>query len=506
MMAVAERALPVRLADLLTGMSPVMPDRDLPVEGLALDSREIHAGYLFVALNGHNHHGLKHLAEARSRGATAVAYDPEGAAGYLPALTGIPAFAARHLDEQVGTIAARFYADPSAEQQVLAVTGTNGKTSVSLLTAELLTHLNRPCGVLGTLGYGVYGSELEAPPHTTPDAVQVQQWLASFRNCNVRHVSLEASSHALDQRRLNGVHIRTTAFTNLTRDHLDYHGSMAAYGAAKRRLFDMPGLKCAVINLDDAFGRELAATLADSVELIGCTLSGNRAPRGRTLLAGNLRPHSGGIRFDVSGDYGSGQVDSRLLGRFNVQNLLAVLGMLTSLEIPFDAALATLGRAHTVPGRMECFGGGSSGPLVVVDYAHTPDALKKSLSAARAHCEGQLWCVFGCGGERDRGKRPEMGAIAERLADRVIVTDDNPRHEDGDAIVSEILAGMHKSEQALVERTRTRAITAALHSAGPGDVVLVAGKGHETDQIVGDRRIPCSDRETVQRLLGEVHA
>lgn len=473
---------------------------DIDIRGLTADSRAVEPGYLFAAILGEANDGGSFIPEALARGAAALLASPdvtiEG--------TGLPILRDRNVRRGLALMAARFH--PRQPDTVVAVTGTNGKTSVSLLAAELLTQLDRPCGVLGTLGYGVYGSELEAPPHTTPDAVQVQQWLAHFRDCNVRHVSMEASSHALDQSRLNGVHISTAAFTNLTRDHLDYHGSMAAYGAAKRRLFDLPGLKCAVINLDDDFGRELAATLADSVERIGCTLSGKRAPRGRTLQAGNLHPHSGGIRFEVSGDFGSGRVDSRLLGKFNVQNLLIVLGMLLSLEIPFDDALATLGQARTVPGRMECFGGDTRYPLVVVDYAHTPDALENSLNAARTHCHGQLWCVFGCGGERDRGKRPEMGAIAERLADRVVVTDDNPRHEDGDAIVSEILAGMHKPRQALVERERMRAITAAVHSAGPGDVVLVAGKGHEIDQTVGDQRIPYSDRETVQRLLSEVHA
>lgn len=504
MMAVAERLPSMPLADLLAGVSPVLPERNLPVQGLALDSREVRPGFLFMAMRGHDHHGLKHLSEARVRGAVAVAYDPEGASEYLPVPTDVPAFAVPQLDQQVGGVAARFYADPSAQLRVLAVTGTNGKTSVSELTAQLLTELGWPCGLLGTLGYGVYGTELVPPPHTTPDALQLQQWLADFRDRQVRQVSMEASSHALDQGRLNGVHLRSAAFTNLTRDHLDYHGSMAAYGVAKRRLFELPGLKHAVINLDDAFGHELCAGLDAHIDLIGYSVSGARVAHGRVLHAERVDLHAAGLRFDIGGDFGSGHVETALLGLFNVYNLLAVLGLLLSVEIPFADALAALARARTVPGRMECFGGTGRRPLVVVDYAHTPDALEKALSAARAHCSGQLWCVFGCGGERDRGKRPQMGTIAERLADHVIVTDDNPRREDGDAIVSEILAGLQHPERAAVQRQRARAIAAALKAAGAEDVVLVAGKGHEDYQVIGERRIAYSDRETVRRLLSEV--
>lgn len=475
----------------------------LPVRGLALDSRAVHPGYLFLACHGHDHHGLQHLADARARGAVAVAYDPEGASAYREVLAGMPAFAIPQLAQCAGHLAARFYGDPSRHQQVVAVTGTNGKTSVSLITAQALTELGHRCGVLGTLGYGLYGA-LEAPTHTTPDAVTVQQKLAHFRDAGATHVSMEASSHALDQGRVNGVHVAVGIFTNLTRDHLDYHGSMENYGAAKRRLFDMPGLKHAVINLDDAFGRELARGMPPAVECIGYSLEGARSARGRTLAAANLVLHSGGTEMEVWGDFGSGHIDSRLLGRFNAQNLLAVNGALLALGVPLAEALVMVSRARTVPGRMECFGGGLRAPLVVVDYAHTPDALEKALSAARSHCRGQLFCVFGCGGERDRGKRPQMGAIAARLADRVIVTDDNPRHEDGGAIIREILAGIPDAGPVRVERDRAQAVAEALHAAAPGDVVLVAGKGHEDYQIIGDESRAYSDRDTVSDLLGEV--
>ena len=491
------------LAGVLQDLAQVPPEHDQPLRGLALDSRALHPGYLFLAVRGHDHHGLKHLDDARIRGAVAVAYDPDSAVEYLPGLKTLPAFAVRHLDQHAGPIAARFYADPSAAQKLVAVTGTNGKTSVSLIAAQTLTQLGRPCGLLGTLGYGQYG-KLEPATHTTPDAVSVQAWLARFRDRQLHYASMEASSHALEQGRLNGVQVSVAVFTNLTRDHLDYHGNMAAYGAAKRRLFEMPGLQHAVINLDDEFGRELAATLPHSIGLIGYSLENRQAPRGRTLQATQVTPNSAGLQFDVSGEAGIGHVSTRLLGRFNVQNLLAVAGVLQALEIPFTEALAALNQASTVPGRMECFGGVGRQPLVVVDYAHTPDALEKALHAVRAHCRGQLWCIFGCGGERDRGKRPQMGAIAERLADHAIVTDDNPRHEDGDAIVADILAGMREPKRARVERDRARAITEALRQARAGDVVLVAGKGHETYQVVRNQHLAYSDRDTVKQFLSEV--
>lgn len=490
----------VRLATVLNGDAQVLGSEDSLLQGLTMDSREVRPGYLFLACRGLQQHGLEYLPEAIRRGAVAVVYDPADAEPYLAALKHVPAFAVRDLGQRAGVLAARFYADPSAVQRVMAVTGTNGKTSVSLITAQALADLGNPCGVLGTVGYGLYG-KLETPTHTTPDAVHVQSWLAQFRDQGARHISMEASSHAMDQGRLAGVHVAVAVFTNLTRDHLDYHGDMQAYGDAKRRLFQVSGLRHAVVNLDDPFGRELAEQLPADVGLIGYTLSDARAAQGRMLRARDIVLHPGGMNFDITGDWGSGHVDSRLLGVFNVANLLAVLGALLAMNIPFADALHAASRARTVPGRMECFGGGADLPLVVVDYAHTPDALEKALTAARAHCRGRLWCVFGCGGERDRGKRPQMASIAERLADRIVITDDNPRGEDGDAIVNDILAGFERRTDVQVERDRARAVANALHSAAPGDVVLVAGKGHEGYQVIGGRSLPYSDRDTVGALL-----
>jgi UDP-N-acetylmuramoyl-L-alanyl-D-glutamate--2,6-diaminopimelate ligase len=500
MMAEARDLSGMRLAELLPGEATLPAGGEVSIRGLALDSRGVGPGYLFLACKGHDHHGLQHLADARARGAVALFYDPEGASSHMPLPSGLPAVAVMDLGHKASAIAARFYGDPTAHQKVMAVTGTNGKTSVSLITAQSLSEAGKPCGVLGTVGFGAYG-RLETPTHTTPDAVSTQAWFARFREQGLAHVSMEASSHALHQGRVDGVHFTVAVFTNLTRDHLDYHGDMQAYGVAKRRLFERPGLKCAVINLDDAFGRELAATLPAPVECIGYTMEDRDSPRGITLRGSNLQLGSGGLSFDVTSEAGIGHVDSRLLARFNAENLLAVQGVLLALGMGFEATLEALSRAQTVPGRMECFGGGAKRPLVVVDYAHTPDALEKSLAAARGHTRGRLWCVFGCGGERDRGKRPQMGAIAESLADRIVITDDNPRGEDGDAIVAEILAGIRDHKRVTVERERARAVERAVRGALPGDVVLVAGKGHETEQIIGGKKLHYSDRETAARLM-----
>ncbi len=501
MMAEAVNMSGLPLASLLAGETHDSL-RGPPVRGLALDSRGVGPGFLFLACRGHDHHGLQHLTDARVRGAVALAYDPAGAEAYLPLPASLPAIAIPDLAQRAGFIAARFYAEPTAQQRVIAVTGTNGKTSVSLITAQSLSEAGHGCGVLGTVGYGAYG-KLETPSHTTPDAVSVQAWFARFRDQGLKYVSLEASSHALHQGRLNGTQVEVAAFTNLTRDHLDYHGDMQGYGAAKRRLFAMPGLKHAVINLDDEFGRGLISGLPKGVACIGYSLEGRRNTQGMTLAASQLTLNSGGLTFEVASEQGRGQVDSRLLARFNAYNLLAVQGVLLAFGLSFEETLRALGRARTVPGRMECFGGGADKPLVVVDYAHSPDGLEKALTAARTHCRGRLWCVFGCGGERDRGKRPLMGDLAERLADEVIVTDDNPRHEDGDRIVAEILAGMQRRGRVRVERERSKAVREAYHAAAPGDVVLVAGKGHETEQVIGDRKAHYSDREIAAELTGE---
>ncbi|HET7306708.1 MAG TPA: UDP-N-acetylmuramoyl-L-alanyl-D-glutamate--2,6-diaminopimelate ligase [Gammaproteobacteria bacterium] len=491
----------IRLGELLHGLASVPSAVDCEIAGVALDSREVATGGLFLACRGTQRHGLEFLDAALARGAAAVAWEPaEGLAPLAP--KGVALVAVPNLGRHVSEIAARFYGEPSRALDVIGVTGTNGKSSTVLMTAEALTALATPAGVIGTLGAGRPG-QLTESGLTTPDAVAVQRLLARMRDDGAAAVAMEASSHGLDQGRVEAVHFRVAVFTNLTRDHLDYHGSERAYAEAKARLFAWPGLGAAVLNLDDPLGRELFDRLDSKVAAIGYTLTGRRAPHGRTLAA-QVATGANGVELDIYGDWGRARVKSPLIGRFNAANLLAVLGALLALDKPFDAAAASLANVHAAPGRMECFGGPDDvkpRPLVIVDYAHTPDALDKVLAAAREHARGRVLAVFGCGGDRDRGKRPLMAKIAACYADISIVTDDNPRTENPAAIVAEILAGFPADATVQVEHDRRRAIAAALAEARPGDAVVVAGKGHETYQIVGNEHRPFDDREVVRALL-----
>jgi UDP-N-acetylmuramoyl-L-alanyl-D-glutamate--2,6-diaminopimelate ligase len=393
-------------------------------------------------------------------------------------------------------MAARFFGQPSRSMTVIGVTGTNGKTSCVQMLAQALTLLGHRAATIGTLGSGLYG-QLESGERTTPDALRVHALLAGLRDAGASHVAMEVSSHALDQRRVNGVEFDLAAFTNLTRDHLDYHGSMQAYGAAKARLFEWPGLRAAVVNVDDAFGRGLAERLPEGVARLRVSVGGAQAE----VTANAVEARGDGVRFTLRTPWGEADVHSPLLGRFNVSNLLLVAACLGALGEDFGATVNVLGRLEPVRGRMNRLGGEAGRPLLVVDYAHTPDALEQVLDNLRAHTRGALVCVFGCGGERDAGKRPQMGAIAERLADRVVVTDDNPRGEDGDFIVRQVLAGMRHPDAVTVQRDRAAAIRAALDTAAADDVVLVAGKGHEDVQEVDGERHPFDDLEVARAAL-----
>ncbi len=498
----------MRLDELLKGIAAPR-DGGIVVAGLTQDSHAVRAGDAFVALAGAKHHGIEFAGDAAERGAVVALAEMQGpgtreqgpkadrvaaSAGSRSPVHG-PVVWIENLRAHLGEIAARFYGDPSASMMLVGVTGTNGKTSTVQLLAQAFTRLGRRAATIGTLGAGLH-DHLHAGERTTPDVIRVHGLLAEFRDAGATHVAMEVSSHALDQHRVDGVHFDVAVFTNLTRDHLDYHHTMEAYGAAKARLFAVPGLRAAVINVDDAFGRELAGKLPASVRQLRCALDAGDAE----LRARNVHTHSDGIDFELVTPWGSGTVRSRLLGRFNVANLLAVAGVLGALEVPFAQLMAALAALQPVAGRMSRIGGGTL-PLVVVDYSHTPDALEQALLTLRAHCEGKLVCVFGCGGERDAGKRPEMGAIAERLADVAIVTDDNPRGEDGDAIVAQILAGMHSPDRATVERDRARAIGRALARASAGDVVLLAGKGHEAYQECAGIKRPFDDLQVARAAL-----
>lgn len=473
----------------------------LSVEGLSLDSREVCDGGLFLACAGTLRHGVRFIEQAIGRGAVAVALEPgDETDGLDLSAYAVPVFVVERLHLLVSELAGRFYGHPSQSMQVVGVTGTNGKTSVSHFIAQAITQ-SEPCGLIGTLGSGTLGA-LHDTGHTTPDAVIMQAELASLHAERVGRVVMEASSHALDQGRVNAIAFDTAIFTNLSHEHLDYHGDMLSYAGAKRRLLEMPGLKHGLINSDDEVGREWLATPPAGVEMLSyglLPLSSGAAP---DLFASSLELATSGLRMRVSSRWGEGVIESDLLGRFNAANLLAALGALLVLGVQFDEAVQRLTRVVTVPGRMERFGGEGQ-PTVVVDFAHTPDALEQVLKALREHTHGYLWCIFGCGGERDREKRPQMGKIAEQYADRVIVTDDNPRRENPINIIEDITHGMRNCDAVYINRDRASAIARSIALASTNDVILVAGKGHETEQIIGRERIAYSDRVEVDRLLQE---
>jgi len=465
----------------------------IQVQGLTLDSRAVRAGDAFVALRGTRQHGILFAPAALASGASVVIAEAPAPPAPPPVA---PVVWIDGLRERLGAIAARFHGEPCAALRVVGVTGTNGKTSTVQLLAQTLHHAGRRVATVGTLGAGLFGA-LREGERTTPDAIAVQALLGEFRDLGAQDVAMEVSSHALDQGRVNGVHFTVAVFTNLTRDHLDYHGTMQAYGAAKARLFAWPGLDWAVINVDDGFGRALADGLPAGVRRLRCAIDGAAAE----IRASAVRTDARGLRFQLATPWGEAEVTTALLGRFNVANLLGVVGALGALGVDFALICDALAALQPVNGRMSRLGGDGMQPLVVVDYAHTPDALEQALLTLRAHCAGALTCVFGCGGERDAGKRPQMAAIAERLADRVVVTDDNPRSEDGDAIVAQILGGFDRPHAAVVQRDRAAAIDAAVRGAASADVVLIAGKGHEHYQEIAGRRLPFDDLVVARSAL-----
>jgi UDP-N-acetylmuramoyl-L-alanyl-D-glutamate--2,6-diaminopimelate ligase len=480
----------MRLAELLPDVDGV--PADLVIHGLVMDSRSVQPGDAFVAIAGFGAHGLKFVDQARASGASAILFEP-------PAPVDLPApedaIAVPGLRARLGALGDQFHGQASRDMTVVGVTGTNGKTSTVQLLAQSWTLEGKRAGSVGTLGAGLHG-EVVPTGFTTPLVLQMHALLAQLHDAGAQAVAMEVSSHALDQGRVDGVHFDVAVFTNLTRDHLDYHGTMDAYGAAKAKLFAWPGLRSAVINLDDPFGRALLAALPAGVRGVGLSSHGAQAE----VRAENIALEHDGLAFDLLLGDARHSVRSALLGRFNVDNLLAVAGVLHALGDDDGAIVRVLERLQPVAGRMNRLGGAGR-PLVVVDYAHTPDALEQALATLRAHAPVQLVCVFGCGGERDRGKRPQMAAIAEAGADRVIVTDDNPRGEDGDAIVAEIVAGFARPHSVEIERDRARAIARAIGEAGPHDIVLIAGKGHEPYQEVAGVRRPFDDAVVARDVL-----
>ena len=480
----------------------------VPLADLTADSRAVKMGSIFAAFPGTVLDGRDYISEAITRGAAAVLW--ERAAFSWNEAWDVPNLGIDNLRGRISEIAGHVHGNPSESLWVAGVTGTNGKTSVSQWIASASDALGRRAAVIGTLGNGMVGERVEGK-NTTPDPIVLQRSLAEYLRRGARLVAMEVSSHGLDQGRVGGIKYDAAVFTNLTRDHLDYHGTMESYAEAKFRLFSARGLKHAVINVDDACGVEFAAKLAGgSLDVI--TYGTQGAAR---LRASNINLSDSGVQFHITSEWGSADVSSQVLGAFNVSNLLAVLGTLLASGIAFDAAIEAVSALQPVPGRLERIGGGEL-PLVVVDYAHTPDALEKALQALRpaVRAPARLVCVFGCGGDRDPGKRPLMGEAAAKLADHVVVTSDNPRSEDPHAIIAQIFAGITKpgsDPRGLQNRglppeaieDRQVAIFSAVHHARPGDVVLLAGKGHETYQEIAGVRHPFSDREVASAALAQ---
>ena len=492
---------------------------DMVVQGLSLDSRLVSTGELYLAMGGATAHGLEYVDAALNNGAVAVVTDQSGLqfhGGVVDRLQsqGIAVSYVPQLKQHAGAIAARFYQHPSKHMQVVAVTGTDGKTSVCRFIASALNAAEPACGYIGTLGWGL--NSLVETQLTTPDAVSLQRMLAQLQHAGAKVVALEASSHGLEEGRLDAVHIDVAVLTNFGRDHLDYHKSVDAYKKAKARLFTWPDLQYVVLNGQDELGQELLRETTLSSVVFFSNLSGasfesaNSASVKDSLAASKadvlvqaeaIELRSNGLQFSLVDNNQHFEQRSQLMGAFNVENLLACHGALRALGHAANDSSNALSHVEQVPGRIEQFSAPKK-PTAIVDYAHTPQALEAVIAAVRHHCEGSLWVVFGCGGDRDPGKRGPMGVAAEQ-ADRVIVTDDNPRTERSEDILEQIVAGMQKPEHAVVIADRREAIHYALRNAADNDLVLIAGKGHEDYQIVGTKKFAFSDRDEVQQFMQE---
>jgi UDP-N-acetylmuramoyl-L-alanyl-D-glutamate--2,6-diaminopimelate ligase len=592
------------LKAVLEGVESIAIDqnRTVHIHGLALDSRKVVAGDLFLACRGSLIDGRDFIVEAVERGAVAVLCEDEFPDESLQLAIGVPIFVVPNLKQQLGIIAAKFYDYPAKKLTVIGVTGTNGKTTVTQYIAMVLNKLGTPCAIIGTLGVGIPG-ELNAAVNTTPDPITLQRLLDEFVTTGIRAVAMEVSSHGLAQGRLRGIDFTMGVFTNLTREHLDYHITMEAYGDAKKSLFTDYHIQHAILNGDDAFGLRLAEELYGKCDVCFYSISSSSSPAPYSSLPGltgqsneslpSLRGASrserrgnpdhcqgweeewiatankkrwprddggGGMDYPIKSGNDGGELGndeenihglphldsacsrisdiyptyraeniklqpgktiadlivsyknsaheklvlvSKILGRFNVSNLLAVIAVLDKMGVEIKAILSAIAELGAIDGRMEFYGGDGKKPLVVIDYAHTPDALEQALLTLQEYCHGSLWCVFGCGGDRDQGKRPMMGSIAERFSDHIVLTNDNPRCEQQCQIIEDILKGLLCLWAAEIEYDRATAIQYAINNAGSDDIILIAGKGHEDYQIIGEDCLPYSDKDVVMQAFAD---
>ena len=478
------------LSNLLEGFAPV--PRDCAIAGIQCRSAAIRPGDLFAACRGTRRHGLEGLPEALAHGAAAVIYEPDP--DRTPPRADVPCVAVPELSRSLGAIAGRFYRDPSARLPVIGITGTDGKTSTSHLIAQILDALEESCGMIGTLGAGRLAA-LHSTGLTTPDAVRLQAELFDMVQRGDTVAVLEVSSHALDQHRCDGVRFDTAVFTTLGRDHLDYHRTPGRYAAAKRRLFTELNPERSVLNVDDPFGRELAERLGPGAQVHTCAID---APAGSAARITGMTPQGLAFEWSAGGETHAVQAPG-LYGRFNVMNLLLSATAVHARGMPMAKVAAAMDGLSPVPGRLERVA--EAPDPVFIDYAHTPEALEAALGALREHFGADIHCVFGCGGDRDRGKRPRMGGTAQRLASRVTLTDDNPRGEAPGRIVQDILEGIPEPARVTVRHDRAEAIRRAVREAEPGEVVLIAGKGHESEQLAAGKARPFSDHAAVRAAL-----
>ncbi|KJG10483.1 UDP-N-acetylmuramoyl-L-alanyl-D-glutamate--2,6-diaminopimelate ligase [Photobacterium kishitanii] len=493
-------------------LAPWLTAKNVPAEyaqllltAMTLDSRQVTAGCLFAAVNGHTVDGRRFITNAIAAGASAIVAEAEGVAsdGEIQFQDGIIIIYLHHLGHKLSAIAGRFYAEPDSKLKLYAVTGTNGKTTISQLLAQWADLIGYRAGVMGTTGNGLL-TDLQPAANTTGSAIEIQQTLAELVTQGANFAAMEVSSHGLVQGRVSTLHFVASIFTNLSRDHLDYHGDMAHYAAAKKSLFTEHDSGVAVINADDAIGQQWLADLPQAVA-VAMNAEAVAAHSGPKLWATAVDFSTQGVTICFESSWGNGNFTAPLVGSFNATNLLLALATLLVSGHSLPQLLAVAPRLQAVIGRMEVFQAPQADKaMMVVDYAHTPDALDKALQALRVHCDGQLWCLFGCGGDRDSGKRPMMAAIAERYADHIILVDDNPRSEDPLQIMLDMQAGLTVATAATIIHDRAQACAYALTHAKANDIILVAGKGHEDYQILADRTIHYSDRETVAALFREL--
>lgn len=509
------------LSQHFVALKDLLPELDMggaaniAVCNLCLDSRQIKTGDVFIALVGIKVDGRDFIAKAIELDVTAIFVEADKNWQGIDWLGKVPVIAVENLSEKVSEIAGRFFAEPSKKIPLIGITGTNGKTTCSLLAAQLMAGLQQKSGVVGTIGYGLVDAKSIAPVSqqlglltstglTTPDPIALQRILAELVNAGASSIAIEVSSHSLQQKRVAGLQFSHAIFTNLTQDHLDYHGDLISYGNAKAQLLRASGLKTAVINADDEWAKNLAAKAPAGVKVIGYSTRGQA-----DVYAQNIQLHAAGTRARIISPWGEADINSPLLGEFNIGNLLAVIACVCDQGYTLDQVLPLIETLEAAPGRMQLVTVDQAAQeiQVIVDYAHTPDALENTLNAIHQHKPGRVWTVFGCGGDRDKSKRPQMGKIAERLSDCVIVTNDNPRTEEPSGIAAEILRGMNHPSGCLVIADRAQAIDFAIQQAKPGDIVLIAGKGHEDYQIFAAQTLPFSDskhaRISLQRRIAK---